>query len=160
VQNSGMTFNVIGMPVDEPLQAGIETLDFNLHLKPYIAWSSPLYPYPGTEIKRLSIEKGLLKNEISNLSISPQAATPLIFENQKTKQQLINLSHLFGIIVQSPFLRPFTYQLIALPATRIYLYLFYIFFGFKMYRPKSITGYIKTMGHYFKFYLNYMKGLR
>ena len=45
-----MTQNLIGLPVPNPTEVDYDTLDFNIKLKPYFAWSSILYPYPGTEI--------------------------------------------------------------------------------------------------------------
>ena len=45
-----MTQNLIGLPVPNPVEIDYDTLDFNIKLKPDYAWSSILYPYPGTEI--------------------------------------------------------------------------------------------------------------
>ena len=65
-----MTQNLIGLPVPNPIEVDYDTLDFNIKLKPYYAWSSILYPYPGTEIGSLATQIGFFDNDFEKTSIS------------------------------------------------------------------------------------------
>ena len=58
-----MTQNLIGLPVPNPTKIDYDTLDLNIKLKPYFAWSSILYPYPGTEIGSLATKIGFFDND-------------------------------------------------------------------------------------------------
>lgn len=55
--------NMIGLPVDDPLQDALETLKFNYELNPTDSWVAIFQPYKGTEIYKLCLEKGLLDDE-------------------------------------------------------------------------------------------------
>ncbi len=154
-----MTQNLIGLPVDNPLEVDLETLDFNITLKPDFAWSSLLYPYPGTEIGHLATQKGLFYSDFEKVCVSNKTDSLLNFGDEKLKRKIVNLHKLFGIIVQFPFLRPLTSFLISLPLTRFYTWVFFAFYGYKTLRQSSIIGIFKTLRHYMVFYFRYVTQL-
>ena len=54
--------NLLGLPVDEPLDDALETLRFNMKCRPTLSWCSLLQAYPGTEIANYVIKKGIVKS--------------------------------------------------------------------------------------------------
>ena len=105
--------------MDNPLEVDFETLDFNIQIKPFFAWSSILYPYPKTEIGQLAIDKGMFQADYDNTQVSNKTGTSLDFGNEMLKRRLVNLHKLFPIIVQFPVLRPVTMFLISLPLEKL-----------------------------------------
>ena len=53
--------NLLGLPVDDPLGDALETLRFNMEMRPTLSWGSLLQSYPGTEIANYVVKKGLVK---------------------------------------------------------------------------------------------------
>ena len=70
-----------------------------------------------------------------------------------------NFHKLFSIIVQFPFLRPFTNVLISLPLSFIYTWIYFAFYGYKYLTQSSLKGIILTFVHYLKFYFKYVSRL-
>jgi anaerobic magnesium-protoporphyrin IX monomethyl ester cyclase len=154
------TQNLIGLPVDDPLKIDMETLDFNIACKPAFAWSSILYPYPGTEIGDLAMKLGMFDGNYEKIHVSNKTTSALDFGDPALKRKLVNLHKLFGIIVQFPFLRPFTRVLIALPLTPLYTWMFFAFYGYKIViRTSTLKGNLRTAKHYLRFYVKYVFGL-
>ena len=58
--------------------------------------------------------------------------------DKKMNRKINNLHKLMGVIVQFPFLRPFTKFLISLPFTRFYQYIYFGFYGYKYLRQSSL----------------------
>jgi len=154
-----MTQNLIGLPIPNPTETDFDTLDFNIKLKPYYAWSSILYPYPGTEIGALAMKTGYFDANYEKIKISNKSESSLKFSKEKQKRQVNNFHKLFGIIVQFPFLRPFTKFLISLPLSTLYLWIYFAFYGYKYLTQSSFKGIIKTFGHYLMFYFKYVSRL-
>jgi radical SAM superfamily enzyme YgiQ (UPF0313 family) len=154
-----LTQNLIGLPVDNPLEVDMETLDFNIKLKPDFGWSSLLYPYPGTELGRLAVHNGMFDSDFDKIHVSNKTDSALDFGDLKLKRKIVNLHKLFGIIVQFPFLRPLTSFLISLPLTRFYTWVFFAFYGYKRLRESSMRGIIKTIRHHISFYFKYVTQL-
>lgn len=155
-----LTQNLIGLPVDNPLEVDLETLDFNIKLRPDFAWSSILYPYPKTEIGQLAMQKGMYDPSFEKFQVSNKAFSPLNFGDSKLKRKLENLHKLFGIIVQFPSLRQLTRFLISLPFTKFYTWLFFALYGYK-YVIKNLTwrGFAETFKYYIFFYFKYVTRL-
>ena len=65
-----ITLNIVGLPIKNPLEVDLETLDFNIKLKPNFAWSSILYPYPGTEIGELATNHGYFDANFEKVNVS------------------------------------------------------------------------------------------
>tara|TARA_Y100000031_G_scaffold156401_1_gene210778 strand:+ start:1257 stop:2795 length:1539 start_codon:yes stop_codon:yes gene_type:complete len=154
-----MTQNLIGLPVPNPTEIDYDTLDFNIKLRPYFAWSSILYPYPGTEIGTLAMKIGYFDGDFEKTSISNKTESNLKFTNKMEKRKIDNFHKLFSIIVQFPFLRPFTNFLISLPLQYMYTWIYFAFYGHKYLVQSSFKGILLTFGHYFKFYLKYVSRL-
>ena len=154
-----ITLNLVGMPIENPLEVDLETLDFNLKLKPHFAWSSILYPYPGTELGDLAVSHGYFDANFEKVKISNKSESVMKLGDKKLNRKINNLHHLMGVIVQFPFLRPFTNLLISLPLSYLYLWIYFGFYGFKYLTQSSFKGIAKTFGHYIVFYFKYVSRL-
>ncbi len=121
--------NLVGMPVPGSYSVDLETLDLNLKIKPTFAWSSILTPYPGTPIEKLLREQGIVGDETLLLETNKRSSV-FDFSSPLEKRRIENLHKLFGLIVEYPFLRRFTDQLVSLPLNRLYSALFYLFYGY------------------------------
>ena len=154
-----MTQNLIGLPVPNPTEIDYDTLDLNIKLKPHFAWSSILYPYPGTEIGSLATKIGFFDNDFEKTTISNKSSSNLKFKDEKEKMKVNNFHKLFSIIGQFPFLRPFTNFLISLPLSFIYTWIYFAFYGYKLLVQATLKGFLYTIGHYLKFYLKYVSRL-
>lgn len=141
------TQNLIGLPVKESYRVDLETLDLNIKIKPTFAWSSILYPYPGTHIESYARKNGFLTGEIPLLDTNKRS-TVFNFSSEE-KKKIENLHKLFGLIVRFPFLRRFTEFLCSMPLAPIYVALFYFWYGynmkFKLYPMRSPR---KDLGNY------------
>jgi len=126
-----LTQNLVGLPVKNPLEVDLESLDFNIKIKPHYAWSSILYPYPGTEIAQTATEMGMFSSNFEKIHVSNKTFSALDFGNKKLKRKITNLHKLFGVIVSFPILRPCTPFLISLPLTKLYTWVFFSFYGYK-----------------------------
>ncbi|MCU0612642.1 MAG: B12-binding domain-containing radical SAM protein [Candidatus Eisenbacteria bacterium] len=124
-----VTQNLLGLPVESPYEVDKETLDLNLRLRPTFAWSSILYPYPGTAIDAYAREHGYLTGETRFLETNKRSSM-LDFRSKQTKRRIENLHKLFGLIARFPRLRRFCDRLCDLPADRLYTPLFYLWYGY------------------------------
>ena len=120
-----MTQNLIGLPISNPTEVDFDTLDFNIKLKPHFGWASILYPYPGTEIGTLATKVGYFDGNFEKTKISNKSATSLTLNNKMEERKINNFHKLFSIIVQFPFLRPYTTTLISLPLTYLYTWIYF-----------------------------------
>jgi len=154
-----MTQNLIGLPVENPLEVDLETLDFNIKLRPNFAWSSILYPYPSTELGQLAMQKGMFHANFEKVSVSNKTDSVLDFDDPKLKRQIVNLHKLFGLIVQFSFLRPLTLLLISLPLTPFYTWVFFAMYGYKILRQSSTQGLFNALRYYIPFYFKYVSQL-
>jgi anaerobic magnesium-protoporphyrin IX monomethyl ester cyclase len=126
-----LALNIMGLPVKDPFEVDMRTLDLNLKIKPALASCGLLYPFPGTTIEKYSINAGFLDSENKGEFLeSNKRASLLNFHSKTEKRKVENLQKLVGIIVEFPFLRPFTRILAALPLTGFYHFLFYLHLGY------------------------------
>jgi len=154
-----MTQNLIGLPIPNPTKVDFDTLDFNIKLRPHFGWASILYPYPGTEIGTLATKVGYFDGNFEKTKISNKSATSLTLDDEMEKRKINNFHKLFSIIVQFPFLRPFTNFLISLPLSFLYTWIYFAFYGFKYLQHSSFKGILLTFVHYIKFYFKYVSRL-
>jgi radical SAM superfamily enzyme YgiQ (UPF0313 family) len=154
-----MTQNLIGLPVSNATEVDFDTLDFNIKIKPHFGWASILYPYPGTEIGKQAVHTGFFDGNFEKTTISNKSSTNLTLNDKMKERRINNFHKLFSIIVQFPFLRPFTNFLISLPLTYLYTWIYFAFYGFKYLTQSSFKGIILTFGHYLKFYFKYVSRL-
>ena len=155
-----ITLNIVGLPIKNPLEVDLETLDFNIKLKPNFAWSSILYPYPGTEIGELATNHGYFDANFEKVNVSNKSKSSMNLGDKKLNRKINNLQKLMGLIVQFPFLRPFTKFLISLPLDYFYMWVFFAFYGYKVtLRQSSFKGIMKNIINYLAFYFKYVSRL-
>ena len=152
--------NILGLPVEDPLKVDLETLDFNIKIKPYFAGSNLLNPFPGTAIGNFAVEQGFFGGDHDQLSASFVSTTHLKFDDPMEKRKIENLHKLFGLISQFPALRPFTDFLIRLPFTRLYTGLYWLFTAYKSWwKPLSWKGRFSNIFGKFFFLIKYVSNL-
>ena len=101
-----ISLNIMGLPVDNPFEVDLRTLDLNLKIKPAMASFGLLYPFPGTAVAKMAIDSGHLVEDKDTLYLeSNKFASMLTFKSKKEKMMVENLQILAGIIVDFPFLR-------------------------------------------------------
>jgi radical SAM superfamily enzyme YgiQ (UPF0313 family) len=97
-----ITMNMLGLP-GETFEQAVQTLEFNIKLKPVYALSYVYQPYPGTDLQRYAVEHKLFDQSISdNLGIS---FYDRYLKNDKQHNQVINLQRVFGLAVTVPILK-------------------------------------------------------
>jgi len=55
--------NMIGLPVDNPLQDALDTLAMNIKINPTDSWSAVFQPFPKTDLWKESLEMGLITED-------------------------------------------------------------------------------------------------
>jgi len=108
------TQNMLGLPVQEPLADALETLRFNMRLRPSLSWCSLLQAYPGTEIANFVIRKGLVASmeELQykvNATFFDTGSLPI-----KDKEKIERLHKYWSAVVRWPALYPLVRVLINL----------------------------------------------
>jgi radical SAM superfamily enzyme YgiQ (UPF0313 family) len=53
--------NMIGLPVDNPLEDALQTLNMNREINPTDSWAAIFQPYPKTDLWKYCIDKGLIQ---------------------------------------------------------------------------------------------------
>lgn len=149
------TQNLIGLPIKESYQTDLATLDLNIKIGPAFAWSSILYPYPGTPIESYARNNGFLKGEVPFLATNKRYT---VFNfSAKEKRRIENLHKLFGLIVRFPVLRKCADFLCSLPLGSFYVALFYFWYGynmkFKLYPIRSLR---KELGNYLRLWWRFI----
>lgn len=124
-----VTQNLLGLPVDNPYEIDKETLDLNVQIRPTYAWSSILYPYPGTAIEAYAREHGFLTGEPRYLETNKRTSM-LKFKSPKVKRRIENLHKLFGLMARFPTLRRFCDRLCDARLDRMYTPLYYLWYGY------------------------------
>jgi hypothetical protein len=104
----------------------------------------------------VSIQKEMFDGDFERIHVTFYSDSALNFGHQKLKRRIVNLHKLFGIVVQFPFLRPFTPLLISLPLTGFYTWLFFAFYGYKVLKQSSKKGLFRAIKYYIPFYLEYV----
>ena len=126
-----LTFNIMGLPVDNAFEVDLCTLDLNLKIKPAVASFGLLYPFPGTAVAKMAIDSGHFVEDKDTVYLeSNKFASMLTFKSKKEKMMVENLQKLAGIVVDFPFLRFIVPFLCSLPFTRFYHFLFYLHLGY------------------------------
>jgi radical SAM superfamily enzyme YgiQ (UPF0313 family) len=96
--------NLLGLPVDDPLEDALETLHFNIAMKPTLSWVSLLQAYPGTEIANYVVKKGIVK---SIEELAPLVEATFFDESSlpiKNKRQIERLQKYWSAVVRWPWL--------------------------------------------------------
>ena len=126
-----LTFNIMGLPVDNAFEVDLRTLDLNLKIKPAVASFGLLYPFPGTTVAKMAIASGHFVEDKNTVYLeSNKRSSMLTFKSKKEKMLVENLQKLAGIVVDFPFLRFIVPFLCNLPFTKFYHFLFYLHLGY------------------------------
>jgi radical SAM superfamily enzyme YgiQ (UPF0313 family) len=115
------TANILGFPTGS-LEVDLATLELNVTMKPEAVHAGLLQPFPGTEIRRFAEEHDLLETAEGELPASLYTGS-VIKMPPGEKRQVQNLGHLFGFVVEMPFLLPLVRPLIKLPLGTLFLFL-------------------------------------
>jgi len=151
------TQNLNGLPVDNPLNVDMETLRLNLKIKPDFAWSSVLYPYPGTQIAEYANSNGYFNNIYDSKITNNKSLSLLDWKDNDTKTKVENLHKIFGVLVEYPFLIPIGKFLIRFKCLRgIFTFVYYSWYGychtFRLKRLKtSFKDKLKLVGELFRY---------
>jgi radical SAM superfamily enzyme YgiQ (UPF0313 family) len=152
-----IALNIMGLPVDNPFEVDLRTIDLNLKIKPALFSCGLLYPFPGTAIAKIAIESGHFTEDDNTVYLeSNKHSSMLTFKSEKEKMMVENAQKLGGIVVEFPFLRPFVRFLCSLPLTNFYHLLFYIHLGYchkiRLNPPKirNITKELPVFWSYFR----------
>jgi radical SAM superfamily enzyme YgiQ (UPF0313 family) len=122
-------YNVLGLPVREPLAKDWETLRLNIRYRPDIAWSSLFYPYPRTELADYAVREGFFDGNFDKMPANNKISSCLKFKTGQEKQEVENLQKLFGLTVAFPFLIPPVRQLIRLPPNKFFNFVLFAWAG-------------------------------
>ena len=127
-----VTQNLNGLPVPNPLEVDLKTLDLNLRLKPAYAIAHIFYPLPGTELETYAREHGYLDPDPNNMPVRTNSYSALTFPSKTESNRVQRLQKLFGLTVSFPFIRPLVPFLTRLPLTPVYSLVFIVWYGFTM----------------------------
>ena len=135
--------SLTGLPVENSYETDLKTLDLNIEIAPFFAWSSLLLPYPGTPIHDYAVRHGFLDASDPVDLETNKRSSALTFGSPEEKRKVENLHKLFGLIVRFPFLRRHSDLLCSLPLTPLYSALFYLCYGYywrrAMHPSESLT---------------------
>jgi radical SAM superfamily enzyme YgiQ (UPF0313 family) len=149
------TTNLVGLPIKNPLENDIDTLKLNIKVKPTLALSYILYPYPGTEISQYAIANGYY-NQDAELTFNNKADSPLVFKDGN-KLHIEKNALMFGIIVDFPFLLHIHRFLLRLPK-KFWEIIYFVHRGYKWrvtlnanYSLKELAANVVTLFSYLKY---------
>ena len=123
------TLNIVGLPLEDPFESDLKTLDLNIKLKPAYGGSSILYPYPGSPIEKIVRDRGYFDGEPKYLETYKRSSM-LNFSSPMDRRRIENLHKLFGVIVNFPVLRPFARFFCGLPFYGLYRGIYYLWYGY------------------------------
>ncbi len=97
-----LTYNIVGAP-GETLDQALETLAFNRALAPDHAWCALLQPYPGTRVRQMARQLGLLDDD-DHVGVDGTPATVFSFSPLRgpDRRCLESLQRLFHVLVKAP----------------------------------------------------------
>jgi len=133
VQRNGVLLvatNVLGLPVENPYETDLKTLDLNMRIRPTYALSGLLYPYPGTPVHAMAVKDGYLRDADAPILETNKRSSAFAYASPLEKRRVENLHKLFDWIVQFPWLRRYCDFLCGLPLRVPYRLLYYSRFGY------------------------------
>jgi len=75
--------NMIGLPVEDPLQDALDTLEFNMKLHQKHSWIAIYQPFPQTELWDYCVKKGLLNPDESKFPLFEERSKLKIKDREK-----------------------------------------------------------------------------
>ena len=153
-----VTQNLNGLPVPNSYETDLKTVDLNVRLGPAYAWSSILYPYPGTPIEAYAREHGFLPPTGPPLLETNKRSSAFLFPTPIEKRKVENLHKLFDLMVQHPMLRRHCDFLCALPLSGLYRMVYYLRFGYvfkwKLFPFRSVR---KELGKFVRLFVRMVR---
>jgi len=147
LRNAGIKygiFNILALPVEHPYKTDLETLYYNIRLRPAMAWSSLLTPYPKTELGEYCVEHGFFDGDYDKIRANYKIESVLRFKDPTELVKCQNMQKLFGVTVEFPWLLPVTKQLVKLPPNKLFMYVLMGWYGytskFRMSRVRVTPG--------------------
>ncbi len=151
------TQNMLALPVQNPLEVDLRTLDLNLECRPTLAISQLFFPLPGTDLAAYAADNGYLSPGLDSSGDGTPDRTnsysALTFPDPVEKMKVQRLQKLFGLLVSFPFLRRLLPLLMALPLDKVYAFLYASWLGFTMrFRlegslksPRQVLFYLRSL---------------
>lgn len=119
------TTNIMGFP-EETVDQAFSTIILNSKIKPELAVSGILSPYPGTEIYEYARDNGYLNEDFSFNNMTGQKTWSAFKSKVKSEikndniPQMMSLRCFFMVLVWFPWLKPVVRQLIKIPYNSFY----------------------------------------
>lgn len=118
-----IAFNMFGLPT-ETLENAFETIKLNQEVKPYAVSNDIFLPFPGLEITKYAIEKGIIKeNDTEKLGRSPYKMFVSIL-NQPGIKKVCNLHKFSFIAMRFPWTETLIRIIILLPRNYIFNFIY------------------------------------
>jgi len=128
------SLNLMGLPVDNPYEVDLETVMFNIELKPFWSQWNIMVPIPHTPLWNhlVSDKKWVDPDSLMDSNNLPSGftATKLQYNDKMTTRKVNNLHKFASIVVKYPFLLPLVKLLILVPENRVYQYIFFFWYGY------------------------------
>jgi len=153
-----IALNIMGLPVPNPLEIDLKTLDFNIMLRPAMMKTSLMYPYPGSPIETYARLHGYIDSRPEYLETHSRKSI-MKMPSEKERRQVENLMRLSGVVVAFPFLRRHTMFLISLPLGRLYHFIFYLWYGYSFkfrFTKMTAKGMRHELPYFFKLFVRMM----
>ncbi len=150
------TQNLCGLPVKDPEEVDRETLRLNIACNPDFAWSSIFYPYPRTDLGERAIRDGYYDGALDDVPETNKITSLLQWGDPRVKARVENLHKLFGVATEFPVLRPLVGRLIGLKPNRLFVLVFFLWYGYcwktriekLRLSPKMVVALFKTLVQY------------
>lgn len=110
--------NILGLPTSK-IEDDFATMRLNSEAQVSYAHAFIFQPYPGTDLGKLTREKGLAPGTMDDFSEIAWERSVLTFESEEAKRSVEHLQRLFGIGAEWPRLEPLIRRLIRLPHNRL-----------------------------------------
>ena len=125
-----MVTNVINaLPVENPVQVDIKSLNLCIECKPDFAFANLFFPFPKTRLEQYAAENGFYEGKGAAFQDVLCHYSPLTFD-PRTKRELECQSKLFGLMVAFPILRRWLPLLRRLPFMKLYILIHLIHGGY------------------------------
>lgn len=143
---------LIGLPVRDPVENALRTMDFEITLRPTFALANILYPYPKTPMYRYVTENGYYspRDAGSMQKDFTRNYSALTFPDPRARERLSRLHKLWGVTVSHPrLLRRIIPLLISLPLLKFYTYVFWAWHGLSYrFRLATTSSSYRDFPHY------------
>lgn len=134
-----VTYNMIGLP-GETFSMALETLRFNVFIRPHLAICFIYQPYPGTQLANYAIDRGYLTSQsLQRLGTGAFGGffTSTSILRNPDRQKIENLHHIFSIVAKFRILFPLAKSLAGSPKmTPLLQVLFKLHFYFQLFQRK------------------------